>query len=429
MSGEQFQAPVHSFVKPTPLPVSWSEAKIGRLRSQIERSKPGDREHTFLTASLAAAEGRTEIVDGLLMGLVSQYAHLYPADDYTFQNLVGTSLLCQQFDLTARFIHDRFGCRWIERLAVDHSDTLGGPVVRWVCNEAYGMEFHFSVWLFKDDRTLENLLYWIRSLPLWFYYSQSRARSPGEVMINLFDVGVIPGLSFCDNRPDFFLIPDPMFLGSTAYAQFKDNHDRVAIPWEQRKSVALWRGTTTGRVPGTNWQDLPRIRLCLLAQSSACEGLLDAGLTGVSESLKRHHDDINRLGLFKGYIPSFEFATYKYQIDIDGHTNAWSGLMQKLYTGSTVLKIASSSGFRQWYYERLLPWRNFVPVSAEMEDLLEKIRWLTDHDSVARQIGIRGRELVISMSLEAELAEGLESVRIGMMYQPHTRFDHRPKPP
>jgi hypothetical protein len=64
-----------------------------------------------------------------------------------------------------------------------------------------------------------------------------------------------------------------------------------------------------------------------------------------------------------------------------------------------------------------------------MEDLLEKIRWLTDHDSVARQIGIRGRELVISMSLEAELAEGLESVRIGMMYQPHTRFDHRPKPP
>ena len=51
------------------------------------------------------------------------------------------------------------------------------------------------------------------------------------------------------------------------------------------------------------------------------------------------------------YVPMTDFNKYKYQIDIDGNTNAWPGLFQKLLTGSPVLKVASPYGFRQWLYE------------------------------------------------------------------------------
>ena len=45
----------------------------------------------------------------------------------------------------------------------------------------------------------------------------------------------------------------------------------------------------------------------------------------------------------------------RHLIDIDGWANSWSGLFQKLLSGSTVLKVASNKGFRQWYYDRLEP--------------------------------------------------------------------------
>ena len=59
--------------------------------------------------------------------------------------------------------------------------------------------------------------------------------------------------------------------------------------------------------------------------------------------------------------------------------------------------------FRQWYYERLKPWINFVPIAADMSDLTDKIAWLRDHDDAARAIGAQGQALVFSMDYEGEL--------------------------
>ena len=58
----------------------------------------------------------------------------------------------------------------------------------------------------------------------------------------------------------------------------------------------------------------------------------------------------------RDYVPEIAFPAYKFQIDIDGNTNSWPGLFQKLLTGSAILKVASPYGYRQWYYDRLRPW-------------------------------------------------------------------------
>ena len=49
-------------------------------------------------------------------------------------------------------------------------------------------------------------------------------------------------------------------------------------------------------------------------------------------------------------------------------SNSWSGLFTKLLTGSTVLKVESPMGFRQWYYDRLKPFEHYVPVRPDLAE-------------------------------------------------------------
>jgi alginate O-acetyltransferase complex protein AlgJ len=120
--------------------------------------------------------------------------------------------------------------------------------------------------------------------------------------------------------------------------------------------------------------------------------------------------EINQSGLMRDFVGPECFQDYKYHIDIDGNTNSWPGLFQKLLTGSPVLKVASSSGYRQWYYDRLEPWGNFVPVSADFSDLLDKVAWLRDNDHIARKIGVAGRVLALSMTVQSEVRRASDVV-------------------
>ena len=79
-------------------------------------------------------------------------------------------------------------------------------------------------------------------------------------------------------------------------------------------------------------------------------------------------------------------------------------LFTKLLTGCPVLKVASRRGLQQWYYDRLRPWINYIPVEAEMEDLADKVLWLRSNDDVARRIGAAGRDLADSLTDPREIA-------------------------
>jgi hypothetical protein len=104
------------------------------------------------------------------------------------------------------------------------------------------------------------------------------------------------------------------------------------------------------------------------------------------------------------HVPFLNYQNYRYQIDIDGNTNAWSGLFRRLLTGCPVLKVTSLAGFEQWYYDRLKPWVNMVPVAADMTDLPEKILWLRANDDCAQKIGEAGRALAEALTDEREIA-------------------------
>ena len=252
----------------------------------------------------------------------------------------------------------------------------------------------------------------IGSVPMFVTCAREKLVEEGAAILNIADAARFPSIGYCANIDSVMLVPDPDYLSSRGYESFLKHLADNPVPWPERNQIAFWRGATTGHVDGTqpSWLGLQRVKLCQTVQG-AHEALFDVGIS----RLQLPKDDpgnegIRAAGLVKPFVSNLDFQKYRYQIDIDGYTSAWSALFQKLATGSTVLKVGSRDGWRQWYYDKLVPWENYVPVEPEMGDLVEKTRWLIDHDDEAERIGANGRALALSMTYDSQIRAAAETV-------------------
>ena len=123
-------------------------------------------------------------------------------------------------------------------------------------------------------------------------------------------------------------------------------------------------------------------------------------------------DNIVKAGLMKGYAHRGEYLKHKFVVDIDGNSNSWSGLFLALYGGACVLKVESLEGYRQWYYDSLQPWLNYVPVAGDLSDFAEKVDWVQRNDREAEEIARRGNELAARISLENALETSARNLRV-----------------
>ena len=102
-----------------------------------------------------------------------------------------------------------------------------------------------------------------------------------------------------------------------------------AFPWHTRRSVAVWRGTCTGRGA------IQSVRLAVARTSRKQPGLVDAVLfpCGACASLLRHSPAL--FGNVSEGLVQADYARYKYVIDLDG--DGCSGRLGKLLTSGAVL--------------------------------------------------------------------------------------------
>ena len=282
-------------------------------------------------------------------------------------------------------------------------------VVQWVLSAKERCDFIFDRSLPKE-RSQFFVTRLILLLPLMKTFHASQYFQEGEIFINLDDSAEATGLALCSNRDDSILIPDTDFLNSFGYRQSRLDFSVDPPVWKQRKQLAFWRGSTTGVRLSESWQSLPRLRLCQLSNQVEHRSMFDVGVSSLPQVSKKDEKEIIEAGYVRNFVPLSLSNQYKYQIDIDGNTNAWSALFQKLLSGSAVLKVASPGNFRQWYYDELIPWVNFVPVKSDMSDLVEKIHWLIEHDDEAMQIGINGRKLASKLTYDEELNKALINI-------------------
>jgi hypothetical protein len=230
----------------------------------------------------------------------------------------------------------------------------------------------------------------------------------GEEALWLDDFPSGPGLCFSGNSVEHTLIPDSEFWLTEGYATLRGEIDRSWVPWQQRRTPIFWRGSSTGSrqlLMRPSWRDIPRFRLALLVQELNRPDLFDIALSGIVQiQLDWEQREIDAEVHLQPYVSPVDFLAHRHSVDIDGNSSSWSGLMSRMLMANTVVKIGSAVGFRQWYYDRLLPWKHFVPVPADMSTLLETAEWLLASPRESEQIAEAGLGLARSLTVLNELA-------------------------
>lgn len=144
--------------------------------------------------------------------------------------------------------------------------------------------------------------------------------------------------------------------------------------WPQKNSTAFWRG-----------RDSRQERLELVKLSRAHPKMIDAAFTNFF--FFKHDESL--YGPLVKHVSFFDFFKYKYQINIDGTVAAYR--MPYLLAGDSVV-LKQDSGYYEHFYSQLQPWEHYIPIRADLGDVLEKIQWARDHDEEARNIAQKGQQ-------------------------------------
>lgn len=271
------------------------------------------------------------------------------------------------------------------------------------------------------SHSYKNILakHWINSLIFFLRLFIKDKKINGYYTINIGDFGSVPGIAFSDFRDGYCLIPDPIFVMTNGYEDYKSFY-RNSKKYSEKIDSVYWRGATTGftDLQGgqlDSWRTIARVQLCeyCLKHSMESNVQLDVFISNVVQ-IESEHDqkEILKSNVIKNSVNWTKFGDYKYQIDVDGNSNSWPGLFLKLLTASPVLKIESALGFRQWYYDRLIPWYNFIPIHKDLSNLIEAINWLHEHPIAAEEIGKNGYHLAMSMTSSSEEINSIRTISL-----------------
>ena len=271
------------------------------------------------------------------------------------------------------------------------------PVWRVDPDGTHRFRFHEKTWAQHPDVIFAR---WIDTLPL--IAAVQAANPTGSCLLNLGDEGHRSGLAFDGAGTDFTLIPDCFFIKTQGFADLVQAYAARAVPWRERRPVVFWRGSTTGRA--TTLDELPRVRMCRLARS--LNERADIGFSSASQRFVGAEPWLRAQGLMRPFVSNEHYGAYQVHLSIDGNASPW-GFLAKLHSGSPVLKVTSPAGARQWYYDRLLPWENYVPIRSDLADLQDTVRMLLADPARAERIGLAGQELASRMTYEAEIASAV----------------------
>ena len=197
-----------------------------------------------------------------------------------------------------------------------------------------------------------------------------------------------------------FVMKYPKKYDTTSGTHKKTNPDPSYITnWEDKPlEKAVFRGGPTGC--GYTEETNMRIRLARMRSS-----LLDAKLTnkdGNSVDSKAIKFDPKHgigsmntnIGMSGNFLTMADQSRYKYIIHVDGNVNAYR-LLATMLTGSLILRVTSQ--YTSWVDHMIQHKVHFVPVKADLSDLLDVIRWCKQNDDKCREIANNGMEFARSI--------------------------------
>ena len=103
---------------------------------------------------------------------------------------------------------------------------------------------------------------------------------------------------------------------------------------------------------------------------------------------------IEEAGIAAGNVTSHhQLAEYKYHIDLGGGGGTtWSGTIDKLAMPGLLFHHVTP--MKDYFHDRLVPWKHYVPVSEDLSDLKSKYDWAESHPHEARRISDAGTQFM-----------------------------------
>ncbi|CAL5873467.1 uncharacterized protein PFLUO_LOCUS7746 [Penicillium psychrofluorescens] len=197
------------------------------------------------------------------------------------------------------------------------------------------------------------------------------------------------------------LYPSPFYA---AKLQTGEYHEKEDMDWEQKENVVYWTGSNTGGLStNENWRSFQRQRLALMLmdkdhpitllnhtqQQSGQNSLwvpINSTIAAISNSTHvrisaaiQCEDSACREQEKELDIKADErdalAASYKAQYNLDLDGNGLSGRFYRLLRSkSAVLK---QTLYQEWHDDWLIPWVHYIPLSMDLGDFPEIVRYLT----------------------------------------------------
>jgi hypothetical protein len=214
-----------------------------------------------------------------------------------------------------------------------------------------------------------------------------------------------PVFAFAKNKTleeNVLLLPDFEIMVDGRLALLRKINKHLArVPWHKRRAMAVWRGSSTGaQFSAQTFLTLPRAQLVSL--SFSYPEFLNARFSSIDVQC---FNPEQLWALFPHYCERGwsiqEHLSYKYQILIDGNTAPYSRAFWQLFSQSLIFKIDSPN--IQWYSHRLIPYEHYVPVAADLHDLIDKIKWAQTHEREAKNMRRKSWEFAHKHLKRAEI--------------------------
>ncbi len=188
----------------------------------------------------------------------------------------------------------------------------------------------------------------------------------------------------CQSKQEINLdIPIP---SSDEWDKIKDN-EKYKTKWEDKKPIALFRGSTTGC--GVDSSNNARLRLVTLSNKDN----LNVALTTITGKMKVYQQKIYVIdsNKYNKYIGNFlngqEQSMYKYIFNIEGNSQAYR-FSTEFKKQSIILNVKSD--FYMWYFDLIKKNKHYVEIDFDYDNLQPTLDYLIKNDSYAKKIAHNG---------------------------------------
>jgi hypothetical protein len=164
-----------------------------------------------------------------------------------------------------------------------------------------------------------------------------------------------------------------------------DSNAAEAKFFPRKKAVAM------SKVAFANHKEEP-------ANSNNSQAHSSSSLPWLNAAFVSSNNDINRMS-------PHAVAKFRYQLDLGGASGtSWRGTIEKLAMPGLLFHHETPA--KDWFYDTLVPWKQYVPIGTDLEDLHDRLVWADSHPVEAQEIAKAGtawaRDFVSHPKLQEE---------------------------